>query len=326
MSGTALVTGVTGQDGGYLVEQLTGSGWTVHGVVRPGEVLPEPLSALGGAVVLHEADLLDPTAMRQVLDAASPDAVFNLAGLSSVAESWHQPLLAARINGLAVACLLDLVWRRQEATGSVVRFLQASSAEIFSGADHAPQDEATPLSPRSPYGAAKAYAHHLVQVYRARGLHAVSTILYNHESPRRQPTFVTRKITQAVAAIAEGDRHSLVLGNLAARRDWGWAPEYVNAMVLAIQHSSADDYVIATGRSHSVEDFVASAFARVGIEDWKELVTVDPALHRPADAVELVGDTSRARERLGWSAEVEFRDLVGRMVDHDRMLLQTARR
>jgi GDPmannose 4,6-dehydratase len=326
MSGTALVTGVTGQDGGYLVEQLAGRGWTVHGVVRPGEVLPEPLSALGGAVVLHEADLLDPSAMRQVLDAASPDAVFNLAGLSSVAESWDQPVLAARVNGLAVAFLLDLVWRRQQTTGNAVRFLQASSAEIFSGAEQAPQDESTEVSPRSPYGAAKAYAHHLVQVYRARGLHAVSTILYNHESPRRPPTFVTRKITQAVAAIAEGQQRSLVLGNLAARRDWGWAPEYVDAMVRALQHSSADDYVIATGRSHSVEDFVAAAFARVGIHDWRELVSVDPALHRPVDAVELVGDASRARERLGWSAEVEFRDIVGRMVDHDRMLLQTARR
>lgn len=324
MSGRALVTGVTGQDGGYLVEQLVGNGWSVHGVVRPGEGLTDPLRALGEAFVLHEADLLDHDGMKKVVEAAAPVAVFNLAGLSSVAESWAQPVLAARVNGLAVASLLDLVWRRQEEIGSAVRFLQASSAEMFSGATSIPQDESTTLSPRSPYGAAKAYAHHLVQVYRARGLHAVSTILYNHESPRRPPTFVTRKITQAVAAIAEGQQRRLVLGNLAARRDWGWAPEYVDAMVRALQHDTADDYVIATGTSHSVEDFAAAAFARVGIQDWQELVIVEPALYRPVDAVELVGDASRARERLGWSANLDFADIVGRMVDHDRSVLQQA--
>jgi GDPmannose 4,6-dehydratase len=325
MNRTALVTGVTGQDGGYLVEQLVDSGWSVHGVVRPGEAIPDPLRSLGEAVVLHEADLLDHGGMRQVVQAAAPCAVFNLAGLSSVAQSWEQPVLAAQINGVAVASLLDLVWRRQEATGDAVRFLQASSAEIFSGAEQVPQDESTMLSPRSPYGAAKAYAHHLVQVYRARGLYAVSVILYNHESPRRPPTFVTRKITQAVAAVAAGQQHRLVLGNLAARRDWGWAPEYVDAMVRALEHSSADDYVIATGRSHSVADFVEAAFARVGIQDWQELVSVDPALYRPVDAVDLVGDASRARDRLGWSADVDLPEIVGRMVDHDRSLLQRTR-
>ncbi len=320
----ALVTGVTGQDGGYLAEQLLSAGWSVHGVVRPGEHIPEHLATSDDALVLHEADLLDRPAMTRVVEAAAPAAVFNLAGLSSVALSWQDPVLAAQVNGVAVACLLELSWQAQQATGRGVRFLQASSAEIFAGATSAPQDEDTPLSPRSPYGASKAFAHHLVHVYRARGLHAVNAILYNHESPRRPPTFVTRKITQAVAAIADGRQDFLLLGNLEARRDWGWAPEYVDAMVRAVLADAPDDYVIATGESHTVADFVAAAFGRVGIEDWQRFVQQDDTFVRPVDAVELVGDARRAKERLGWVPAVGFTELVGRMVDHDRGQLRQA--
>ena len=315
---SALVTGITGQDGGYLAEQLVGAGWNVHGVVRPGEDVPQHLAALGSATVLHEAEIVDAAAVGRVVEEADAEAVFNLAGLSSVAQSWREPVPTALVNGVAVASLLEALWRRQEDGGTPVRVLQASSAEIFAGATSSPQDERTPLSPRSPYGAAKAFAHHLVQVYRARGLHAVNVVLYNHESPRRPLSFVTRKITAGVAAIAAGRQDELVLGNLDARRDWGWAPEYVDAMVRAVLHPTPDDYVIATGQSHSVEEFVAAAFARVGVQDWSRHVRVDPALTRPADAVELVGDASRARTRLGWAPEVGFAEVVGRMVDHDR--------
>jgi GDPmannose 4,6-dehydratase len=309
-----LVTGITGQDGGYLAEQLVAEGKHVHGVIRPAEEIPGHLSALGEALVLHEAALDDEPALRALLDAAAPEAVFNLAGLSSVALSWDEPVLTAQVNGVLVARLLKLIWDRQERTGEQVRFVQASSAEIFAGATTAPQNEKTSLSPRSPYGASKAFAHCLVQVFRGRGMHASNAILYNHESPRRATTFVTGKITSTVAAIAEGKATELVLGNLDARRDWGWAPEYVDAMARIAAHPTPDDYVIATGRSHTVEEFVAAAFRQVGLVDWRRFVSTDPAFVRPTDAVELVGDGSRAHAALGWHAEVALPEIVARMV------------
>jgi GDPmannose 4,6-dehydratase len=314
---SALITGITGQDGGYLAEQLVAQGTRVHGLVRPAEEVPEHLSALGDAVVLHEAALDDEAALRSALDAAAPQSVFNLAGVSSVALSWDQPALTAQVNGMLVARLLQLIWELQEEAGEQVRFVQASSAEIFAGAVSAPQDESTPLSPRSPYGASKAFAHCLVQAFRERGMHASNAILYNHESPRRPATFVTRKITSAVAAIAQGRTTELVLGNLEARRDWGWAPEYVDAMVRIAQHEAADDYVVATGEAHSVEDFVSAAFAHVHIQDWRRFVLTDPGLVRPADAVELRGDSTHAHQQLGWSPRTRFEELVSRMVDAD---------
>ncbi len=205
----------------------------------------------------------------------------------------------------------------QEKHGRPVRFVQASSAEIFGEPDRSPQDESTPVRPVNPYGAAKAYAHLMVDVYRRRDLHAVSAILYNHESPRRPEQFVTRKITSTVAAIAQGRAERLALGNLDARRDWGWAPDYVDAMVRAARAEAPRDYVIATGVARSVRDFVAAAFARAGIGDWEPLVVVDPEFVRPADPTELVGDATRARTALGWSPTVEFDEIVGRMVDAD---------
>ena len=310
---TALITGITGQDGGYLAEQLLAAGVEVHGLVRRGEGPPAHLAGCS----LHEVDVLDGAELTAAVRDVAPDQVYNLVGLTSVAQSWQDPVLAAELNGVVVARLLDALWRLQEDTGRPVRVLQASSAEIFAGAESAPQDERTPVSPRSPYGASKAFAHSLVQVFRGRGLHAVNAILYNHESPRRPAAFVTRKITSTAAAIAAGRESELVLGNLDARRDWGWAPEYVDAMVRALGHDEPDDYVVATGVARTVAEFVEAAFTRAGLPDWQRYVRVDPQFVRPVDAVELCGDASRARQVLGWAPTVDFPELVGRMVDAD---------
>ncbi|MDT7573588.1 MAG: GDPmannose 4,6-dehydratase [Actinomycetota bacterium] len=313
---TALITGITGQDGGYLAEQLVAEGCRVHGVLRPGEVAPAHVLALGPSVTLTEVDLQDRDAISDLLDLADPDELYNFAGLSSVAESWNQPLTTARVNGELVAVLLDLLWQRHT-SGRTTRFVQASSAEIFAGTHTSPQSEHTPLQPTSPYGAAKAFAHLLTQTYRARGLHASNAIFYNHESPRRPPAFVTRKITSTVAAIADGRQSELVLGNLHARRDWGWAPEYVEGMTRAARHDEPGDWVFATGIASSVADFVALAFRHVGIEDWRSYLRVDATLVRVGDAPELVGDPTKAREELDWKAQVDLSELVGRMVDTD---------
>jgi GDPmannose 4,6-dehydratase len=289
----------------------------VHGLVRVGELVPQHLLALGSAVQLHEADLSEDAVVAGLVGQIAPDEVYNLVGVSSVAQSWNEPVLTAQLNGVFVARLLQAVLQTSERTGRQPRLVQASSAEIFAGTTSTPQDERTPVVPRSPYGASKAFAHHLVQLYRDRGLHATNTILYNHESPRRPPSFVTRKITKTVAAIARGDEHELVLGNIAARRDWGWAPDYVEALVRAARHGAPDDYVIATGESHSVAEFVAAAFGRVGIDDWQAHVRLDAAFDRPTDAVELVGRPDKAAQVLGWSPTLRFSDIVGRMVDAD---------
>jgi GDPmannose 4,6-dehydratase len=311
----ALITGIGGQDGGYLAEALVASGVEVHGLARRGETTD--VGGRIGAATLHEGDLTDEDALRNAVRAADPDDVYHLAGVSSVAQSWEQPVRTADVTGLGTARLLEAVWQHQRSAGRGVRFLLASSAEIFGEPASWPQDEATPLSPTSPYGAAKAFAHHLVGVYRGRGLHAVATILYNHESPRRPTSFVTRKITHTVAQIASGRAEELVLGSLESRRDWGWAPDYVDAMVRALSHDEPQDFVVATGQEHSVADFVAAAFARAGIDDWQRHVRSDPAFVRPADPSLMVGDASRARRVLGWVPTVSFEELVGRMVDHD---------
>jgi GDPmannose 4,6-dehydratase len=306
----AFVTGITGQDGTYLAERLLGKGVEVHGLVfsadAPAALVPED-------AVLHEGDLTDVESTAALLRRLAPDQVYNLAALSSVARSWEDPDAAARINSVAAIGLLDAV----ASLPGEVRFVQASSAEIFGQPASSPQDESTPIAPVNPYGVAKAAVHAAVGARRSAGLHATSLILYNHESPRRPPRFVTRKITSTVAAIARGEADELVLGNLDARRDWGWAPDYVDAMVRAADAAVADDYVVATGVSHSVRDFVAVAFARAGITDWESLVRSDPAFVRPVDATELVGDASRLRTRLGWAPTVRFEELVGRMVDAD---------
>ena len=303
-----LVTGVTGQDGSYLAELLLAAGGEVHGIVATGEPVP--------GVVVHPADLTVPGAARTIVDAVRPDVIVNLAAVSSVFRSWQQPAVTAQLNGLLVAELLDAA-RSHEA-----RFVQAGSAEIFGAPASAPQDETTPIRPTSPYGAAKAYAHGLVHAYRTAGMHASSLILYNHESPRRPETFVTRKITAAAARIAAGRQARLSLGNLDARRDWGWAPDFARAMQLAAQAAEPGDYVIATGVSHSVADFVRAAFAAVGIHDWRSLVDVDAGLLRTGDAPDLRGDASLAQSRLGWQPTVGFEGIVRAMVEADVAVLR----
>ncbi len=312
-----LITGVTGQDGSYLAERLLADGSAVHGLVRPGDAAADRLAARHPEIVLHAGDLADPQRLSALVADIRPVEIYHLAGISSVAQSWQQPLLTGAVTGLATAALLQAAWELSDRSGEPVRYVQASSAEIFGNPATSPQDESTPVAPVNPYGAAKAYAHHLVGVYRGRGLHAVSAILYNHESPRRPGSFVTRKITSGAAAIARGESDRLVLGNLDARRDWGWAPDYVDAMVRAARHTRAADYVIATGRGHAVRDFVAAAFAAAGVEDWQRYVHTDPALYRPADPTELVGNAARARTELGWVPTVTFEELVARMVRAD---------
>jgi GDPmannose 4,6-dehydratase len=316
----ALVTGATGQDGSYLIEQLLAEGAEVHALVRsaetaPGEAAPPP------SVHRHVGDLRDGAGLESLVAEVAPTEVYNLGGLTSVALSWQEPGLTAQVSGVAVGHLLKATHELQERTGEGVRFVQAASAEIFGRAARAPQDESTPIAPVTPYGAAKAYAHHLVGVYRERGLHAVSAILYNHESPRRPEAFVTRKITVGAARIARGMQEELAMGNLDARRDWGWAPDYVAAMVLAARADAPRDYVVATGVAHSVRDFVAAAFTAAGVGNWERHVTLDPRFARPSDAPEQVGDASRARELLGWAPALGFEDVVARMVAHDLELL-----
>lgn len=311
----ALVTGARGQDGSYLVERLVADGYAVHGLVRPED---HAVSVLPTEVRLHEFDLTDPPErLAALVRGIAPDEVYNLAGISSVARSWEEPTLTAQVCGTAAVTLLEVCLRIQEEKGREIRFLQASSAEVFGQPQRAPQDESTPLRPVSPYGAAKAFAHMSVGAMRHHGLFAVSCVLYNHESPRRSTTFVTRKITAAVAEIARGSNAPLPLGNLDARRDWGWAPDYVDGMVRALRHDRPDDYVLATGEAHSVRDFVVAAFAAVGIDDWESHVRVDQDLFRPADPALLVGAADRARDALGWAPTVTFTELIARMVAHD---------
>jgi GDPmannose 4,6-dehydratase len=312
----ALITGVGGQDGSYLAERLLADGVEVHAVSLPDEV---PVDG----VRTHVGDVADVAGTRAVVLEVAPDEIYNLAAVSSVARSWAEPELTARVNGLAAVGLLESARRLQERADRPVRFVQASSAEIFGLPDRAPQDEETPVRPVNPYGAAKAFAHLMVEVYRHQGLHAVSLVLYNHESPRRPEQFVTRKITAGVAAISAGTASRLTLGNLAAVRDWGWAPDFVDAMVRAVRADVPRDYVVATGESHSVEEFVAVAFRCVGIDDWASYVDTDPALFRPVDAQALTGDPTRIRTDLGWAPTAGFEDVVRRMVEADLALLGT---
>jgi GDPmannose 4,6-dehydratase len=311
-AGRAFITGISGQDGSYLAERLLSEGVEVHALANVHEPLPD-----APGVELHPGDLTDIDAVRRLVLDLAPDEVYNLAALSSVAQSWEQPDLTAQLNGAAAAALMESAWRAQQRSGRPVRFVQASSAEIFGEPDRSPQDEATTVRPINPYGAAKAFAHLSAHVYRQRGLHAVGVILYNHESPRRPRHFVTRKITAAVAEIARGRSETFTLGNLDARRDWGWAPDYVDAMVRAARADDATDFVVATGVSHSVRDFVAAACSHAGVSDWADRIEVDESLVRPADATELVGDASRARRLLGWAPTTPFPEIVARMVEAD---------
>jgi len=312
----ALVTGITGQTGGYLAEQLLAEGWDVQGIVRDADEAREEFMSRAPAVQLHSGDLEDAARMTALVLTVAPDAIFNLGGISSVARSWADPAETARVTGLGVVALLEAAWQLRERENRRVSFVQASSAEIFGNASDLPQTEDTPVRPVNPYGAAKAYAHHLVGVYRTRGLEASSCILYNHESPRRPEAFVTRKITKGAAEIANGTATELVLGNLDAVRDWGWAPDYAAALLLAATKTPGD-YIIATGEPHTVRDFVAAAFAAAGIEDWERYIRQDAAFMRPSDAAALVGDSRKARKVLGWEPTVSFDEMISAMVRND---------
>src|SRR5665648_442215 len=280
-----LITGVTGQDGGYLVERMLAEGAEVHGLVHYGDAATEPVAAAYPELHLHSGDLADHAGLARLVNQVEPDELYNLAGISSVAFSWQEPILTAELSGVAAAVLMQSAFELQERTGRRVACVQASSAEIFGQATLSPQDETTPVRPISPYGAAKAYAHHMAGVYRGHGLYVASCILFNHESPRRPETFVTRKITAAAARIAATGQGVLRLGNLDARRDWGWAPDYVDAMVRAARHDAADDFVVATGETHSVAEFAEAALRQAGVgDDWRDHIQVDPQLLRPMDA------------------------------------------
>jgi GDPmannose 4,6-dehydratase len=311
----ALIIGIAGQDGSYLAELLLGEGYEVFGVVRqPASSRFENLQAVRGDVELLQAEVLDELSLVDVLSSCRPREVYNLASPSFVPMSWRQPVLTAEFAAVGCTALLEAI-RRVDAD---IRFYQASSSEIFGEPRELPQTEETPLSPVTPYGVAKAYAHFITLSYRRRyGLHASSGILYNHESPRRPPDFVTRKVARAAAAISLGLETEVSLGDLDARRDWGFAVDYVRAMWLMLQQAEAGDYVIATGESHSVRELAACAFGHVGL-DWEEHVRVDDALLRgKAELHDLVGDSSKARERLGWSPTIDFEQLVHLLVDAD---------
>lgn len=308
----ALITGVGGQDGSYLAERLIREGYDVHGLALPDDPIPE----LAGLTV-HRGDLIDADGLHGLIVGIAPHEIYNLAAMSSIAACWAQPQRCAQVNGAAVATVLDAAWQVQESEGRAVRVVQASSAAMFGDPGRGPLNEATRLAPVSPYGAAKAYAHLLCGTYRNRGLHCAGAILFNHESPRRPRHFVTRKIAAGVAAIARGEAETLTLGNLDAVRDWGWAPDYVDAMIRMARAERPDDYVIATGVGHSVRDFVEAAFAAAGIDTWQHFVLVDDALRPPGDSRALIGDPIRAQTELGWQTTKKFDQLVRAMVANE---------
>jgi GDPmannose 4,6-dehydratase len=315
---TAFITGITGQDGQHLAEFLHGRGYRVLGMVK-GQNNPrvEALQAELPFVELVSGDLADLPSLVSALEFAQPDEVYNLGAISFVALSFSQAELTANITGLGVLRMLEAV-RMVGGRENPIRFYQASSSEMFGKVRETPQTELTPFHPRSPYGCAKVFGHDIVVNYReSYGLHASSGILFNHEGPRRGLEFVTRKVTNAVARISLGLQDELVLGNLDSKRDWGYAGDYVQGMWLMLQQESPDDYVLATGETHSIEELVERAFAEVGIEDWRRYVRQDPKFLRPAEVDLLIGDASKAREKLGWKPEVDFPALVTMMVTHD---------
>jgi len=314
MSKRALITGVAGQDGTYLTELLLGKGYEVYGVPGPypGD-FAETVARGAGRVFSLDADLNDMESLLAAVEASRPDEVYNFAAQSSVGSSWTGVIATTEVNAVGVLRMLETL--RQLAPEA--RFFQAASAEMFGNAAEMPQREITPLHPRSPYAASKTYAFHIVGSYReSYGMHASNGIMFNHESPLRGPQFVTRKITDGVARIKLGLAHELRLGNLDAKRDWGFAGDYVEAMWLMLQQETPGDYVVATGEVHTVRDFCAAAFAHAGL-DWERYVVVDPEFLRPVDVNVLYGDPTKARTVLGWEPKVRFAELVAMMVDAD---------
>ena len=319
MGRTALITGITGQDGGYLTELLLEKGYTIHGMIRPtsgiagtrlGELMESP-AGYADRIALHNAELTDSTSLSLLMDKTDPDEVYHLAGQSHIQISFDLPEYTGETTALGTLRILESIRRR----GKEVRFYQAATSEVFGEPEEAPQTERTPFRPVNPYAAAKLYAYSIVGAYRrAYGLHASNGILFNHESPYRGTNYVTRKIVRSAVRIAAGLDTSVSLGNLDARRDWGFAGDYVRAMHLMVLADKADDYVVATGVAHSVREFCEVAFARVGLE-YEKYVQVDERLLRPVDITETRGDSSKARADLGWEPTVSFEELVAMMVD-----------
>jgi GDPmannose 4,6-dehydratase len=311
---SALITGITGQDGSYLAEFLLEKGYKVSGVVRRTSTTNlERIAHLEDKVAVVYADLLDENSLIHALRLAEPDEVYNLAAQSFVPASWNQPVLTGEFTALGVTRILDAI----RTVNPKIRFYQASSSEMFGQVQEVPQSERTPFYPRSPYGVAKVYGHWITVNYReSYGLFACSGILFNHESPRRGLEFVSRKVTHAVARIKHGLQTELRLGNIEARRDWGFAGDYIEAMWLMLQQDEADDYVIATGQTHSVRDLCELAFSHVAL-DYRDFVVVDSSLFRPAEVTMLVGDASKAQQKLGWTPKVTFEELIRMMVDAD---------
>jgi len=322
----AFITGVTGQDGQHLAEFLHGKGYQVFGMVK-GQNNPKAdlLRDHFPYVEIVPGDLADLPSLVKAMEVAQPDEVYNLAAISFVALSWNQAELTANLTGTGVLRMLEAVRMVGGATENKIRFYQASSSEMFGKVRETPQTERTPFHPRSPYGCAKVFGHDITVNYReSYGLWACSGILFNHEGPRRGVEFVTRKVTNAAARIKLGLQNELVMGNLDAKRDWGYAGDYVKAMWLMLQQDEPDDYVIATGETHTIEELVERAFAEVGIDDWKKYVRQDPKFFRPAEVDLLIGDATKAREKLGWTPEVDFPTLVKMMVTND-LAIEAAR-
>jgi GDPmannose 4,6-dehydratase len=316
----ALITGVTGQDGSYLSELLLSKGYEVHGVVRRASTENfERISHLSGKIQLHQADLLDQLSIIDVIKETKPDEVYNLAAMSFVPTSWKQPMLTGQFTALGVTQILEAVKLLGRDT---IKFYQASSSEMFGKVQAVPQIETTPFYPRSPYGVAKVYGHWITVNYReSYNMFCCSGILFNHESPRRGREFVTRKVTDGVARIKLGLSKSLKLGNLDSKRDWGFAGDYVRAMWLMLQQDKPDDYVVATGETHTVKRLVELAFGAVGL-NWEKYVEIDQSLVRPAEVDLLIGDPAKAKEKLGWKPDVSFEQLVEMMVKADVARLQ----
>ncbi len=308
----ALITGVTGQDGSYLAELLLSKGYEVHGVIRRSSSFnTSRIDHIFDRLKIYHADLSDSTSLQKVVDLAQPDEVYNLGAMSQVRISFEMPGYTADVDALGTLRMLEVL------RGSKARFYQASSSELYGKVLETPQSETTPFYPRSPYGIAKQFAYWTVVNYReSYGVHASNGILFNHESPRRGETFVTRKITMALAKIRRGLQQELLLGNIHAKRDWGYAPDYVEGMWRMLQQDYPDDYVLATGETHSIEEFLQEAFSLRSM-DWKEYVKIDPKYFRPAEVDLLLGDPSKAYKKLGWKAQTTFKDLVKLMVDAD---------
>ena len=315
----ALITGITGQDGRHMSQLLTDKGYQVFGLIR-GQNNPKSqiVTQENPALELVDGDLRDLSSLVAAVEQVQPDEIYNLGAMSFVALSFRQPELTADITGLGVLRMLEAIRIVGGAENNPVRFYQASSSEMFGQVRETPQNESTPFHPRSPYGVAKVFGHHMTVNYReSYGLHASTGICFNHEGPRRGLEFVTRKITNGVARIKLGLQDTITLGNLDARRDWGYAGDFVDAMWRMVQKDKASDYVIATGETHTVQEFIERAFAAAEIEDWERYIVKDPRFERPAEVDLLLGDASKARSELDWDAKVSFEELVTMMYEND---------